>query len=188
MPSIKNRLTLFLATAMLTPSLAIASDNFSYDYYEVDVSSTTDNGESYTSLGASGSMEINNDHYLTAKIKTDIASGVTANEIGVGIGAYKASSEETDYYSRAGFTHGKDNCCGSAQTLNVGFGARHKLSDSIELTGGIDLLFSTAEESSGVSGNIAALYSFDETTQIGAAVDSDGDQTEARLFTRIKML
>ena len=139
-------------------------------------------------LGANGSMEINNDHYITAQIKTDIAGGVTANEIGVGIGAYKSSSESTDYYSRAGFTHGKDNCCGSAQTLNVGFGARHQMSDAIELTGGIDLLFSTAEESSGVSGNISALYNFDESMQIGAGVESDGDKTEARLFTRIKML
>jgi len=91
-------------------------------------------------------------------------------------------------YSRAGFTHGNDNCCGSAQTLSVGFGARHQLSDAIELTGGIDLLFSTAEESSGVSGNISALYNFDETKQIGAGVESDGDKTEARLFARMKML
>lgn len=188
MPSQINRLSLILAGALIVPSFALAGDNFSYDFYEVDISSTTEHGDSYTSFGANGSMEINNDHYITAQIKTDIASGVTANEIGVGIGAYKSSSESTDYYSRAGFTHGKDNCCGSAQTLSVGFGARHQMSDAIELAGGIDLLFSTAEESSGVSGNITALYNFDETMQIGAAVKSDGDKTETRLFTRMKML
>ncbi|MGB1310014.1 MAG: hypothetical protein ACPG47_02330 [Leucothrix sp.] len=188
MPSQINCWFLVLASTLITPSLASASDTFSYDFYEVEISSTTEDGGSYTSLGASGSMEINNEHYITAQVKTDIADGVTANEIGVGIGAYKSSSESTDYYSRAGFTHGKDNCCGSAQTLSVGFGARHELSDSIELTGGIDLLFSTAEESSGVSGNLSALYNFNETTQIGGGVESDGDKTEARFFTRIKML
>jgi len=188
MPSQLNRLSLVLAGALIAPSIALAGDNFSYDFYEVDISSTTEHGSSYTSLGANGSMEINNDHYVTAQIKTDIASGVTANEIGIGIGAFKSSSESTDYYSRAGFTHGKDNCCGSAQTLSVGFGARHQMSDAIELAGGIDLLFSTAEESSGVSGNISALYNIDESMQVGGGVESDGDKTEARLFTRIKML
>lgn len=188
MPSQINRLTLILAGALLIPSFAFAGDNFSYDFYEVEISSTTEHGDSYTSIGANGSMEINDKHYITAKVKTDIGGSVTANEIGVGVGAYKSSSEETDYYSRAGFTHGKDNCCGSAQTLNIGFGARHQLSDTIELTGGIDLLFSTAEESSGVGGNMSALYSIDESMQVGAGVESDGDKTEARLFTRIKML
>jgi len=188
MPSQINRLSLLLAGALIVPSLALAGDNFSYDFYEVEISSTTEHGSSYTSLGANGSMEINNDHYITAQIKTDISGGVTANEIGVGIGAYKSSSESTDYYSRAGFTHGKDNCCGSAQTGNIGFGVRHKMSDAIELGGGIDLLFSTAEESSGVSGNFSALYNIDESMQVGGAVESDGDKTEARLFTRIKML
>jgi len=187
MPSKINPLSLILTSAMLIPTLAFAGDNFSYDFYEVGASSTTEHGGSYTSLNANGSMEINNNHYITAKVKTDIASGVTANEIGIGIGAYKSSSESTDYYSRAGFKHGKDNCCGSAQTLNVGFGARHQLSDAIEIVGGIDLLFSTAEESSGVSGNIAALYSIDDSMQVGGAVESDGDKTEAQLFTRIQM-
>lgn len=188
MPSQINPLSLLLAGALIIPSFAFAGDNFSYDFYEVEISSMTANGESYTSLGGSGSMEINNNHYITAQVKTDIAADVTANEIGVGIGAYKSSSESTDYYSRAGFTHGKDNCCGSAQTLNIGFGARHQMSDAIELVGGVDLLFSTAEESSGVSGNVSALYNFDETIQIGAGVESDGDQTEVQLFTRMKML
>jgi len=167
MPSQINRLSLLLAGALIAPSLAFAGDNFNYDFYEVEISSTTEHGDSYTSLGANGSMEINNDHYITAQIKTEIAGGVTANKIGVGIGAFKSSSESTDYYSRA---------------------ARHQMSDDIELTGGIDLLFSTAEESSGVSGNISALYNYDESMQIGAGVESDGDKTEARLFTRMKML
>ena len=188
MPLKINRLSLLLAGALILPSAGFAGDNFSYDFYEVEMSSTTEHGDSYTSLGASGSMELNNEHYITAQVKTDIGDEVTANKIGIGIGAYKSSSESTDYYSRAGFTHGKDNCCGSAQTLNVGFGARHQLSDTIELSGGIDLLFSTAEESSGVSGNISALYNFDETKQIGAGVETDGDKTEARLFARMKML
>lgn len=188
MPLEVNRLSLLLAFAFIIPSAAFAGENFSYDYYEAEVSSTTENGDSYTSLGANGSMELNNDHYITAQIKTDIGDDTSANKIGIGIGAFKSSSESTDYYSRAGFTHGKDNCCGSAQTLNIGFGMRHQLSDAIELTGGIDVLFSTAEESSGVSGNISALYNFDETKQIGAGVESDGDKTEARLFARLKML
>ena len=68
MPSQTNRLTLFLAAALLTPSVALAGDNFSYDFYEVEISSTTDHGESYTSLGGNGSMEINDNHYITAKI------------------------------------------------------------------------------------------------------------------------
>jgi len=188
MPSQNNRLCLFLAGALIVPSVASAGDNFSYDFYEVDISSTTEYGSSYASIGANGSMEINNNHYITAQIKSDVVGNTTANKIGVGIGAFKSSSESTDYYSRAGFTHGKDNCCGSAQTANVGFGARHKMSDTLELAGGIDLLFSTAQESSGVSGNISALYEINETTQVGGAVESDGDKTEARLFTRIKML
>jgi hypothetical protein len=187
MPSQKKRLSLFLAAVCLCPSIALAESNFSYDFYEVGISSTTGNDESYTSLQANGSMEINNDHYITAKIKSDIASGTTANEIGVGIGAYKASSEETDYYSRAGIKHGKQGG-NSAQTLNVGFGARHQMSDVIELQGGIDLLFSTDEDFSGVSGNISALYEIDETIQVGGAVTTDGDTAETSLFTRVKML
>ncbi len=188
MPLKINRLSLLLAGTLILPSAALAGENFSYDFYEAEITSTTEHGDSYVSLGASGSMELNNEHYITAMVKTDIGDDASANKIGIGIGAYKSSSESTDYYSRAGFTHGNDNCCGSAQTLSVGFGARHQLSDAIELTGGIDLLFSTAEESSGVSGNISALYNFDETKQIGAGVESDGDKTEARLFARMKML
>ena len=188
MPLQINRLSLLLAGALILPTAAFAGENFSYDYYEAEISSTTENGSSYTSVGASGSMELNNEHYITAEIQTDVGDDVTANKIGIGIGAYKSSSESTDYYSRANFTHGKDNCCGSAQTLSVGFGMRHQLSDAIELTGGIDLLFSTAEESSGVSGNVSAIYNLDEDKQIGAGVESDGDKTEARLFARMKML
>lgn len=188
MPSQFKRLALTLASVLIIPSLATAGDNFSYDFYEAEVSSTTEKGNSYTSVGASGSMEINNNHFLTAQVKTDIADDVAVNEVGLGIGAYKSSSESTDYYSRAGFTHGKTNCCGSAQTLSIGFGARHNLSDSIELAGGIDLLFSTAEEISGMNGNISALYNLTDTAQLGAGVESDGDKTEARLFARMKML
>jgi len=187
MPSQINRLSLLLATACFLPSLALADSNFSYDFYEVGISSTTGDDKSYTSLSANGSMEINNDHYLTAHINTDIAGDHTANAIGIGIGAYKSSSEETDYYSQAGIQHGKQNN-GSQQTLNVGFGARHQLSDVIELKGGIDLLFSTAEESSGVSGNMTALYQVDETIQLGGTINTDGDTAESRLFARVKML
>jgi len=187
MPSQKKHLALLLSAVCLCPAVASAESNFSYDFYEIGISSTTGNDESYTSLQANGSMEINNDHYLTAKIKTDIAGEVTANEIGVGIGAYKSSSEETDYYSQAGIKHGKQGGS-SQQTLNVGFGARHQMSDVIELKGGIDLLFSTDEDFSGVSGSISALYDYDESMQIGGAVTTDGDTAETSLFTRIKML
>ena len=188
MPLLINRLSLILAGALIFPSAALAGDNFSYDFIEAEVSSTSENDISYTSVGASGSMELNNEHFITAMIKSDIGDEVNANKIGVGIGASKSSSESTDYYSRAGFTYGKENTAGSAQSLSVGFGMRHQLSDSIELAGGIDLLFSTVEESSGVVGNLSALYNFDETKQIGAGVESDGDKTEARLFARMKML
>lgn len=186
MPSKQKQLILLLA-ATLCSSTALAESNFSYDFYEVGISSTTTDDDSYTSLSAAGSMEINNDHYITATIKSDIAGEITANEIGVGIGAYKSSSEETDYYSRAGIKHGKQGGS-SQQTLNVGFGARHQMSDVIELQGGIDLLFSTNEDFSGVAGNISALYEIDETIQVGGTVTTDGNTAETSLFTRVKML
>lgn len=187
MPTQQNILALLLATACLSPTISFAESNFSYDYYEVGVSSTTGNDDSYTSLSANGSMEINNDHYITAHVKTDIAGETTANEIGVGIGAYKSSSEETDYYSRAGIKHGKTGGS-SQQTLNIGFGARHQLSETIELQGGIDLLFSTHEDSSGISGNLTALYDINETMQLGGSIITNGDTAETRLFTRVEML
>lgn len=186
MPSKNTVLSAILAGALLSP-IAMAESNFNYDFYEVGISSTNEDNESYTSLAASGSMEINNNHYITGGVKTDITSNATANEISVGIGAYKPSSEDMDYYSRAGFKHGKDDS-GSHQTVNVGFGARFQLSDAIELEGGIDLLFSNADEGTGVSGTASALYDIDEKIQVGAGLASDGDQTETRLFTRVKML
>lgn len=187
MPSQLKKASLLVAALCLGSTAAFAQSNFNYDYYEIGISSTTGNDDSYTSLSANGSMEINNKHYLTGTIKTDISGDVTSNEIGVGIGAYKSSSAETDYYSRAGLKHGKENT-GSQQTLNVGFGARHQLSESVELQGGIDLLFSTHEDSSGVSGNLSALYSIDENMQVGGEITTDGDEAETRLFTRMKML
>ncbi|PID47382.1 MAG: hypothetical protein CSB47_00620 [Proteobacteria bacterium] len=187
MPSQLKPITLLLAVTCLYPATTLAEGTFSYDFYEVGVSSTTDGDNSYTSLDAAGSMEINNKHFLTATIKSDISSDVTANEVGVGIGAYKSSSEETDYYSRAGIKHGKRDT-GSQQTLNIGFGARHQLSDAVELQGGIDALFSTHEDSSGISGSLSALYKFDETIQLGGQITTDGDLAETRLFTRVKML
>lgn len=186
MPSKYTVLSTILAGALLSP-LAMAQSNFNYDFYEVEISSTNEDNESYTSLAANGSMEINDNHYLTGGIKTDITSNATANEISIGIGAYKPSSEDLDYYSRAGLKHGKDSS-GSHQTVNVGFGARFQLSDAIELEGGIDLLFSNADETTGVSGTMNALYDIDEKIQVGAGLQSDGDQTETRLFTRVKML
>jgi hypothetical protein len=187
MSSKTKYLSVAIAAALLIPSIASAESNFSYDFYEVGVSSTVDDGDSFTSLDASGSMEINNDHYITGHVKTDIASGVTANEIGVGIGAYKASSEETEFYSRAGVKHGKADG-ESQQTLNIGFGARHQMSDNIELQGGIDLLFSTAEDSSGLAGNITALYKIDDKIQVGGTIGTNGENGEARLFTRVSTL
>lgn len=180
-------LSAVIAAALLVPSMSYAKSNFSYDFFDVGVSSTTGDDDSFTSLDANVSMEINNDHYLTATIQTDIASGVTSNEIGVGIGAYKSSSEDTDYYSRAGIKHGKEHGS-SQQTLNVGFGVRYQMSDTVELKGGIDVLFSTAEESSGVAGNITALYKIDEKIQVGGSVTTDGDTAETRIFTRVSTL
>ena len=180
-------LSAVIAAALLVPTISYAESNFSYDFYEVGISSTTGDDTSFTSLDASASMEINNDHYLTAHIETDIAGGVTSNEIGVGIGAYKSSSEDMDYYSRAGIKHGKEDGS-SQQTLNVGFGARYQMSDTIELKGGIDVLFSTNEDSSGVAGNIGALYKFDEKIDIGGEVTTDGDTAETRLFARVSTL
>ena len=182
-------LSAVIAAALLVPSVTYADSNFSYDFYEVGISSTTTDTEdsSFTSLDANVSMEINDDHFITAHIQTDISGDVTANAIGVGVGAYKSSSEETDFYSRAGVEHGKAGGS-SEQTLNVGFGARHQLSDTIELKGGIDVLFSTAEDLSGVAGNISALYKIDDRAQIGGSVSTDGDTAETRLFTRISTL
>lgn len=180
-------LSAVIATALLVPTISCAESNFSYDSYEVGISSTTDGDSSYTSLDANASMEIQNNHYITAHVKTDISGNVTANEIGVGIGAYKSSSEETDFYSRAGIKHGKDGGS-SQQALNVGFGARHQLSDTIELKGGIDFLFSTAEDSSGAAGNIAATYKIDDRIEVGGSITTDGDTAETRLFTKISTL
>jgi len=187
MSSTIKTLSAVIVTALLIPSMSYAESNFSYDSYEVGVSSTTGNGSSFTSLDANASMEINNDHYITGHVKTDIADNVTANEIGIGIGAYKSSSEDTDFYSRAGVKHGKAGGS-SQQTLNIGFGARHQMSDTIELQGGIDLLFATADDASGVVGNITALYKIDENIQVGGTVTTDGDTAETRLFTRISTL
>lgn len=187
MSSKTKYLTAVITAALLIPSISYAESNFSYDFFEVAVSSTTGDDSSFTSLDANASMEINNDHYVTAHVKTDISGSVTANEIGVGIGAYKASSEETDFYSRAGIQHGKDGGS-SQQALNIGFGARHQMNDTIELQGGIDFIFSTHSDSSGVAGNIAALYKIDEKIQVGGSVTTDGDNAETRLFTRVSTL
>lgn len=184
---IKYTLGAVLATVCLFPAYAGAQSNFSYDFWEVAYASVNADNNSYTSIEAAGSMEIENSHYLTASIKTDIASGVTANEIAVGIGAYKATSESTDLYSRAGLKHGSDHS-GSHQTASVGFGARHQLSDAIELEGGIDFLFSNSDETTGVNGTLNALYNFDETKQLGVGINTNGNKTETRFFARFKML
>jgi len=189
MPSKIKYLSAVIAAALLIPSMSYAESNFSYDFFDIGISSTTgdDDDPSFTSFDGNVSMEINNDHYITALIRTDISGSVTANAIGVGIGAYKASSEETDFYSRAGIEHGKDSG-ESQQALNVGFGARHQMSDTIELQGGIDFIFSTHSDSSGVAGNVSAIYKIDEKTQVGGTITSDGDTAETRLFTRISTL
>ena len=187
MSSKTTYLSVALAAALTIPTVSFAASNFSYDFFEVGVSSTTEDDSSFTSLDVGGSMEINNDHYITGHVKTDISGNQTENEIGVGIGAYKSSSEEMDFYSRAGVKHGKSGGS-SEQTLNVGFGARYQMSDTIELEGGIDLLFSTAEDLSGLAGNVAALYEIDDKIKVGGAVTTDGDKTETRLFTRVSTL
>ena len=176
-----------LATVCLFPVHAGAQSNFSYDFWEVAYASVNTDNNSYTSVEAAGSMEIQNSHYLTASIKTDITSGVSANEIGIGIGAYKASSESTDLYSRAGVKHGTDSS-GSHQTASVGFGARHQLSDAIQVEGGIDFLFSNSDETTGVNGTLNGLYSFSDATKLGIGMNTNGNKTETRFFARVKML
>ncbi|RVU85391.1 hypothetical protein EOL70_05450 [Leucothrix sargassi] len=187
MPSKIKYLSAVIATALIIPSVSLAESNFSYDFFEVGISSTTDDDNSYTSFDASGSMEINNDHYITGHVKTDISGEVTENEIGIGIGAYKSSSEDMDYYSRAGVKHGKGDG-ESQQTLNVGFGARYQMSETIEIAGGIDALFSTHEDSSGFAANISALYEIDDKIKVGGEITTDGDKAETRLFTRVSTL